>query len=144
VRKNWKGSRSVVFCNANETIKHLLFDCHHAKQIWRIIYLATGLSPPRSISHMFGNWLHILDDKIKKITMAGCRLCWAIWRCMNDIIFNKIKYSSFLHVIFRGGILASLLNAVAAWQHNKGFSKSDELGYRCHRSTDDEHKMKSS
>jgi hypothetical protein len=103
VRKNWKGSLKCCFCNANETIKHLLFDCHHAKQIWRIVYLATGLSPPKSVSHMFGNWLHILDDNMKKITMAGvAALCWAIWRCRNGIIFNKTKYSSFMQVTFRG------------------------------------------
>jgi hypothetical protein len=55
VRKNCKGSQKYCFCNANETIKHLLFDCHYAKQIWMIVYLATGLSPPKSVSHMFEN-----------------------------------------------------------------------------------------
>jgi hypothetical protein len=25
-----------------------------------------------------------------------------IWRCCNDIIFNKTKYSSFMHTIFKG------------------------------------------
>jgi hypothetical protein len=51
---------------------------------------------------MLGNWLHILDDKVKKITMEGVAvLCWAIWKCRNDIIFNKIKYSSFLQATFR-------------------------------------------
>jgi hypothetical protein len=96
-RKNWKGSQKCFFCNANETIKHLLFDCHHAKQIWRIVYLATGLSPPKTVSHMFGNWLHFLDYNMKKITMTGvAALCWAIWRCRNDIIFNNTKYSSFM------------------------------------------------
>jgi hypothetical protein len=70
-RKNWKGSQKCCFCYANETIKHWLFNCHHAKQIWRIVYLATGLPPPKSVFYMFGNWLHNQDDKIKKITMAG-------------------------------------------------------------------------
>jgi hypothetical protein len=65
-------------------------------------YVTTGLSPSKSVSHMFGNWLHILDDNIKKITMVGvAALCWAIWRCRNDIIFNKIKYYSFMQATFR-------------------------------------------
>ena len=55
VRKNWKGSLKCCFCNCNESITHLLFDCHHAKEVWRIVYLATGLTPPRSVSHMLGN-----------------------------------------------------------------------------------------
>jgi RsiW-degrading membrane proteinase PrsW (M82 family) len=29
-------------------------------------------------------------------------LCWAIWRCRNDIIFNKMKTNSIMQVIFRG------------------------------------------
>jgi hypothetical protein len=29
-------------------------------------------------------------------------LCWAIWRCWNDVIFNKMKTNSIIHVIFRG------------------------------------------
>jgi hypothetical protein len=31
-----------------------------------IVYLATGLSPPKSVFHMFENWLHILDGNMKK------------------------------------------------------------------------------
>ena len=33
VRKNWKGSLKCCFCNCNESITHLIFDCHHAKEI---------------------------------------------------------------------------------------------------------------
>jgi hypothetical protein len=29
-------------------------------------------------------------------------LCWAIWRCRNDVVFEKIKINSILQVIFRG------------------------------------------
>jgi len=28
--------------------------------------------------------------------VGAAALCWAIWRCRNDIIFNKTKYSSFI------------------------------------------------
>jgi len=34
--------------------------------------------------------------------VGAAALCWAIWRCRNDIIFNKIKCSSFIQAIFRG------------------------------------------
>jgi hypothetical protein len=70
-QKNWKGTQKCCFCYANEIIQYLLFDCRHAKQIWMIVYLATGLSPPKSVSHIFGNWLYILDDNMKKETMLG-------------------------------------------------------------------------
>jgi hypothetical protein len=63
----------------------------------------TSLTPPKPVSHMFWNWLHFLDDKMKKITMAGvATLCWVIWRCRNDTIFNSTKYYSFVQATFRG------------------------------------------
>ena len=35
--------------------------------------------------------------------MVGvAELCWAIWRCRTDIIFNKTKYSSFMQDVFKG------------------------------------------
>jgi hypothetical protein len=102
LRKNWNGCQTCCFCNCNETITHLLFDCHHAKEMWRIVYLATSSPPQRSISHMLGYCLHNLDDNLKNITFAGVVLCWPIWRCRNDIIFNKIKYFSFMQTLLRG------------------------------------------
>ena len=33
--------------------------------------------------------------------MGVAAVCWAIWRCRNDIIFNKIKVNLILQVIFR-------------------------------------------
>ena len=86
-----------------ESITHLLFDCHHAKEVWRIVYLATGLTPPRSVSHMLENWLSNFSDKEGRVMLVGAAaLCWVIWRYRSDIIFNKTKYSSFIQAIFRG------------------------------------------
>jgi hypothetical protein len=53
-KKNWKGSQQCVCCNFNETIQHLFLDSPSAIMIWRIIFYATNLTQPRSISHMFG------------------------------------------------------------------------------------------
>jgi hypothetical protein len=57
---------------------HLLFYWHHAKSI-RIVYLATGLTQPRTVTNMLGSWLYNSDK-------------------------TKNKYSSFLHAIFRARI----------------------------------------
>ena len=100
-RKNWKGSQKCSYYNCNETIKHLFFNC--AKVIWRIIQIATGLTPPRSVTHMLGNWLQKFNaQEVFTILTGTAALCWAIWRCRNDIIFDNVKHSSFMHVIFRG------------------------------------------
>ena len=103
VRKNWKGSQKCCGCNSDETIQHLFLDCPYASMVWRIIFFATGLNPPRSISHMFGTWLNNQHKKTRYLIWVGvAAVCWAIWRCRNDIIFNKIKVNSILQVIFRG------------------------------------------
>jgi len=52
---------------------------------------------------MFNSWLSNQSKKIRNfIWVEVAAVCWAIWRCRNDIIFNKIKVNSILQVIFRG------------------------------------------
>ena len=52
-KKNWTESQKCCECNGNETIEHLFLHCPYARMVWRIIFYATGLTPPRSIRHMF-------------------------------------------------------------------------------------------
>lgn len=102
-RKNWKGSQKCISCNRNETIQHLFLDCPFSRMIWRIIFYATNLTQPSNINHMFGTWLSNQNKKIKGLIWVGvAALCWAIWRCRNDVIFNKSKTNSSMQVIFRG------------------------------------------
>jgi RsiW-degrading membrane proteinase PrsW (M82 family) len=52
---------------------------------------------------MFGTWLNNQHKKIKGLIWVGrAALCWAIWRCRNDVIFKKLKTNSIMQVIFRG------------------------------------------
>jgi len=52
---------------------------------------------------MLGNWLSNFDNNERRVILVGAAaLCWAIWKCRNDIIFNKTKYSSFMQAVFRG------------------------------------------
>ena len=102
-KKNWDGSDKCYFCNCNETIQHPFFDCHHAKNLWRVVAVATGLPPPSSVAHMSSTWLLDIDAKQRKHILVGfAALCWAIWHCRNDISFNNVRYTSFLQALFRG------------------------------------------
>jgi RsiW-degrading membrane proteinase PrsW (M82 family) len=52
---------------------------------------------------MFGTWLNNQHKKIKGLIWVGTTaLCWAIWRCRNDVIFKKMKTNPIMQVIFRG------------------------------------------
>ena len=51
---------------------------------------------------MFHSWLANQSKEIRNLIWVGvAAVCWAIWRCRNDIIFNNIKVHSILQVIFR-------------------------------------------
>jgi hypothetical protein len=101
-KQNWKDSKKCCFCNGNETLKHLFFDCHHAKSIWRVVFTTIGLRQPTSISHMLGNWLFRMNLKLRKVILVGtAAICWAIWLSRNDIQFDKAKYVYFMQPVFR-------------------------------------------
>jgi RsiW-degrading membrane proteinase PrsW (M82 family) len=52
---------------------------------------------------MFGNWLMNQQKRVKGLIWVGvAAICWAIWRCRNDVIFNKLKTNSIMQVTFRG------------------------------------------
>ena len=89
----------------------------------------------RSISHMFNSWLSNQSKKIRNVIWVWvAAICWAIWRCRNDIIFNKIKVNSILQVIFRG---TYWFRFWAQLQRRAGFSLPAEKfrNFRNHPST---------
>jgi hypothetical protein len=70
-KRKWKGSMKCVYCNCNETIQHLFFQCEFARFIWRIVELVSGLKPPQSVSHLFGHWLDGVKLGTRKQFMVG-------------------------------------------------------------------------
>lgn len=49
---------------------------------------------------MFGNWLNGVDIKTKaRIHIGISALCWSIWTCRNNFVFNKQTSTNFLQVI---------------------------------------------
>jgi hypothetical protein len=101
-KRNWQGNMKCCFCNDDESIEHLFFNCPFAKIMWRIVHISFNISPPSSISHLFGNWLQGVskEDKVQ-IRVGACALLWAIWNVRNDFVFNISSKTSFLQVIPR-------------------------------------------
>ena len=102
-KRQWKGSLTCCFCNRNESIHHLFFDCYIAKNIWRIIYLALKIEMPVNINHIIGSWASNCGLVYKKLLFTGISaLFWSIWLTRNEVAFNKKPTSSIVQVIFRG------------------------------------------
>jgi hypothetical protein len=57
VKRNVYGDVKCYFCDSNETIHHLFFDCALAKFIWRVMHITFGLSIPNNIKHVFDGWI---------------------------------------------------------------------------------------
>jgi hypothetical protein len=42
MRRNWQGDLSCSFCNLNESINFMFFDCHLARYVWSLIAWVVG------------------------------------------------------------------------------------------------------
>jgi hypothetical protein len=101
VKRNWHGSTQCVFCHQDETINHVFFNCRFARAIWSVIQVASSLYPLTSVANIFGNWLHGIDLRFRRLIRVGVlAIIWSIWLCRNDKVFND-KHCSLLQVIYR-------------------------------------------
>ncbi|SPT17260.1 unnamed protein product [Triticum aestivum] len=44
IKRNWTGPTRYSFCDRDETIKHLFFDCPLARVLWRTVHIAFNYS----------------------------------------------------------------------------------------------------
>ena len=77
IKRKWKGDAKCCFCNCDETIRHLFFECHLAKCVWQAIQYTFGVTPPVNITCMMGSWLNGYPAKLKK-TNANWGLCYML------------------------------------------------------------------
>jgi hypothetical protein len=102
-RRQWQGDRKCCFYSSNESIQHLLFDCHYVKFMWKIVHVSLNLIPPTSVHNLFTGWLEGINRKLKsQIFVGASAICWVIWLAQNGIAFDKVIAPSYLQVIFRG------------------------------------------
>jgi hypothetical protein len=60
-----------TFCNVDENIQHLFFDCPLAKFIWHIIPVSFNITPPASFHHVFTHWLGATKIGVKNLFGVG-------------------------------------------------------------------------
>jgi hypothetical protein len=100
-RQQWKGSLKCCFCNLDEIIQHLFFDCQLAIIMWRIVQVSFNITLPLNIFHMFNGWLNGIKKKLMyKIMVGASALCWAIWLSRNEMVFNNTRVVTPMQVIF--------------------------------------------
>jgi hypothetical protein len=52
---------------------------------------------------MFTGWMQGVEKKLRyKILVGSCTLCWAMWLSQNDVVFDKVRVSNPMQMIFCG------------------------------------------
>jgi hypothetical protein len=102
-KRKWKGGTDCCFCNMQETIQHLFFDCLLARLVWGIVCITFDIRIPVSVEDVFGSWIRDFPFKQRNRVLLGvAAVCWAIWLSRNDMVFQRTRPNSCLQVIFRG------------------------------------------
>lgn len=89
-RRRWQGSTRCSFCEEEETILHLFFDCVSARVIWSIVAFVVGAgNKPTNFDH-FWFWIEAAVPNRKNLYFVGlAAIIWAIWKTRNDVCFNQ-------------------------------------------------------
>lgn len=64
LKRNWQGDKRCCFCNMDESVEHLFFDCSAARCAWNLIAILLALHLDQLLLHSFGNGLEDICHKI--------------------------------------------------------------------------------
>ena len=79
IKRRWTGCKKCVFCDTDESVEHLFISCFFVKNIWRLVHFTFNITPPTSVSNLFGTWLNGVDKEIKaRIRISVSAFLWAI------------------------------------------------------------------
>ena len=84
------GNTKCRFCDEEETVLHLFFQCSAAKYVWSVVGTAVGArNRPGSFLQFFW-WLPQFINASRNVEITGpAAICWAIWKLRNQACFEK-------------------------------------------------------
>jgi hypothetical protein len=82
----WKGSPSCVFCQEDESVLNLFFECPVSKYIWSILAYIFGATVRPTSFVQFWVWIKSCLPSGRQVYFEGlAAVCWAIWRTRNSV-----------------------------------------------------------
>jgi hypothetical protein len=91
-KRKWKEGSECCFCNAQDTIQHLFFECPIVRLVWSIVCITFDIKKPTSINHIFLGWIKgFLCKQRKSVLLGVAAVCWAIWLGRNNVVFQRSK-----------------------------------------------------
>lgn len=107
-------------CNQDpETIDHVLLKCSFASECWSYMRGSSSSGDYGSFSDWFASEYSSWDTDSRR---SGAMLCWSIWKCMNDLIWNQRS----LEVV---EVVASSKVALNQWQSAQDKTFDSFLGH---------------
>jgi hypothetical protein len=100
IKRNWQGDQHCKFCNKDENIIHLFFDCSQASYAWSLTaWVIRADCRPTNIEQ-FWVWCERFVPRNSSFHMVGlAAFCWAIWLARNNVCFEKKKIRSPTEII---------------------------------------------
>lgn len=104
--------KKCAFCNSDETIHHLIFECSHTKKVWEdvLCYLNT--------THNVEGWNQDITWLVKVcksknwrrhfVQIVVAETIYAVWLNRNDIVFN----SGYRDINIVGSVMEKIVNRI--------------------------------
>ena len=109
LRRKWNGSPECFFCEHNESIDHLFFQCSIAKVVWACVARCFGASDIPGNLDQCWSWFDQWLPQGKKFHVLGTTtIFWAIWKARNKACFDNKIIKSPLEIIYHAGALMKL------------------------------------
>jgi hypothetical protein len=95
IRRKWQGDKRCSFCNEDENMIHLLFDCYLTRYIWsRIAWVIGANCRPTNLAQ-YWEWSTKFLPTNRKIHMVRLSaVCWALWKMRNAVCFERKRVRS--------------------------------------------------
>uniref|UniRef100_A0A0A9GHZ1 Reverse transcriptase zinc-binding domain-containing protein n=1 Tax=Arundo donax TaxID=35708 RepID=A0A0A9GHZ1_ARUDO len=78
---------SCMFCNENESVSHIFFECVVANSAWDMTAEFLQLDIGRNYESIASKWL--CQKKFDVVNTISSMVLWSIWLIRNDFVFRK-------------------------------------------------------
>jgi predicted GNAT superfamily acetyltransferase len=85
LEKRRREDKTCLFCDEQETVQHLYYECVVAKRVWECISGVFGFAIGSDFESMTKCWL--CNKKYGNFNIFAAAVCWALWKLRNCVCF---------------------------------------------------------
>jgi len=90
IKRKWQGDTKCMFCEMDESIDHLFFQCPIARVVWSIVAKCFGATNIPNNLQQSWKWCETWIPYGQKYHPWGiAATCWAIWKNRNKTCFEN-------------------------------------------------------